>query len=448
MEQLISFLETKGLHYATPTSSDYGDLRPTFIVRDETVPAVIVRPRSMEEAASLVSCLVKTRIPFSVRGGGHDMFGRSQVDNAVTIDMRDIAHVEVNADSQTARVGGGVISMDLLTKLQQHGLTVSHPATPTVGFVGWAIHGGYGLLSTHYGLGIDQIVGAKIVDAQGHLREADEAILTAIRGAGGVVGVIVELTIKVYPTGQILAGMVFYESSDLPTTIQRYGENYQKAAEEGIPSALSIERFVINGPTGKTFMIFFVWSSDKMEEGQAWLSKVSSWTPVAMSTVTPTTIADFNEGAKSIVPNSAYGRIFSLTVKRLTPEVLDVIGQHAPRQPMNPEILFGIHEVRAECPIAEPFPCVFNMREPHLVIEIIPVASTAEGVKEVTAWGQAFYDALAKTNPANILGRYIPFTPTNEIDLHQVYGDRFDTLRKIKHEYDPENVFKNALVKP
>lgn len=203
MDRLIPFLQNKGIRYVTPKSPDYGDLRPVFIIDEETVPAVVARPGSMEDLASLVSYLKENEIPFSVRGGGHDMFGRSQCHNGVTVDMRGIAHVELSSDSRTARVGGGVISMDLLTKLQEKGVTVPHGATPMIGFVGWAIHGGYGMLSTKCGLGVDQIVGAKIVDARGRLRDADESILTVIRGAGGVVGVIAELTVKVYPIDQV-----------------------------------------------------------------------------------------------------------------------------------------------------------------------------------------------------------------------------------------------------
>lgn len=203
MDRLIQLLESKGIRYATPQSPDYGDLRPGFIVDEETVPAVVVRPRSADDVAALVSCLAENDLPFTVRGGGHDMFGRAQIHGGVTIDMRSIAHVHVDSNSQTARVGGGVISMDLLRQLQQHGVTTPHPVTPTVGLVGWAIHGGYGLLSSKYGLGVDQIVGAQVVDGQGRVREADEAMLTAIRGAGGVVGVIVELTIRVYPVNQV-----------------------------------------------------------------------------------------------------------------------------------------------------------------------------------------------------------------------------------------------------
>ena len=131
------------------------------------------------------------------------MFGRTQVKDGVTIDMRNISHINVDKTSQTARVGGGVINMDLHRELEKHAMTAAHAVTPSVGYCGWAIHGGYGLLNTHYGFGTDQIVGARVVDARGQIRDADEGLLTAIRGGGGSVGVVYELVIKIYPSEKV-----------------------------------------------------------------------------------------------------------------------------------------------------------------------------------------------------------------------------------------------------
>lgn len=72
-----------------------------------------------------------------------------------------------------------------------------------MGYVGWATLGGYGPFSTSHGLGADQIVSAKVVNAKGELVEADSELLQGIRGGGGIFGVIVELTIKVYPLKEV-----------------------------------------------------------------------------------------------------------------------------------------------------------------------------------------------------------------------------------------------------
>jgi FAD/FMN-containing dehydrogenase len=72
-----------------------------------------------------------------------------------------------------------------------------------VGYAGWSMLGGYGPFSSSYGLGVDQIVGAKVVKADGDVIDADEELLFGIRGVGGTLGVVVELTIKVYPVGKV-----------------------------------------------------------------------------------------------------------------------------------------------------------------------------------------------------------------------------------------------------
>lgn len=121
----------------------------------------------------------------------------------MTIDLREISHIHVDFESQTARLGGGVICMNMLEELQRHNVMTPYGVTLSVCQVGWATFGDYGLLNSRYGLGVDQIKGAEVVDAEGEIRDVDETLLTGIRGGGGPFGVIVELTIKVYPQDQV-----------------------------------------------------------------------------------------------------------------------------------------------------------------------------------------------------------------------------------------------------
>lgn len=54
-------------------------------------------------------------------------------------------------------------------------------------------------MSGTYGLGVDQILGATVVNYKGELIEADEDLLKGIRGGGGNLGIIVALKVKIYP---------------------------------------------------------------------------------------------------------------------------------------------------------------------------------------------------------------------------------------------------------
>lgn len=214
MDHLTEFLTNHShIHYAIPSSPDFESLRGAFVI-NTTIPAMIVRPQSAEDVAATIRVLKENHLPFTIRVGGHDMFGRSQVQDAVTIDLRELAFIHIDRENGTARLGGGVLFADLLVQLDRHGLAVPNPLVSGVGVVGWATHAGYGLLTPQCGLGVDQILQAKVVDAQGLVRDADKNMLTAIRGGGGAVGVIVELTIKVYPLGQVRIDALIYEVLD------------------------------------------------------------------------------------------------------------------------------------------------------------------------------------------------------------------------------------------
>ncbi|CEJ54980.1 hypothetical protein PMG11_01266 [Penicillium brasilianum] len=449
MDQLTEFLaKNPHIRHVTPQSPDFEELRLGFLINESNIPAIIIRPRSAEDVAALIPVLTKNNLQFAVRVGGHDMFGRSQVTNKVTIDLREISHVNVDVESQTARLGGGVICMDMLEELQKHNVTTPFGVTPSIGQVGWATFGGYGPLSSKYGLGVDQIVGAKVVDAEGKIRDADEPMLTGIRGGGGSLGVIVEITVKIYPQDQVLAGAIFFKSEDMAAVVKQYNAAYSQAKEEGLPSSLHLFQAILNSPVGKTFSLFFMWSSSDLEEGQRWLSKVSSWSPVAMSTVQPSTHKDFGAFVCSTMPKHTYGTIFTISFYDLTPEVLDVIGTHAQKQPDIPELLFGVHELRHDAPREPNLETVFDNRCAHFLIEVIPLASNLETLAEGISWGEEFISALRKTDAGNIIpSTYISLTSPKEVDMAKIYGSRYEVLKRIKKQYDPQNVFNNTLTR-
>ena len=188
-----------GLPVITPASSEYRSLRAAYQLENQTEPLAIVRPRTAEDVAAVIPLAHTHGVKITVRSGGHDIFGRSFAEGAIAIDMRPLNAVHVSEDRKTARIGGGTLMGGLLEALAKFHLITPFGSVPSVGYVGWATLGGYGQLSPHYGLGVDQIVEAKIANSKGEVVDADREMLKGIRGAGGNFGVIVELTIKVYP---------------------------------------------------------------------------------------------------------------------------------------------------------------------------------------------------------------------------------------------------------
>lgn len=202
-DALLRFLEGHpSITHYIPASPDFEDVAKAVVALCPRPPA-IVQPQCAEDVAALVSHCVSTKTPFAVRSGGHDLHGRSQVADALRIDMRDIAYVEVADDRKTARIGGGALCGGVLEALGKEGLMTSTASVSTVGYVGWATLGGYGIVSPSFGLGIDQIVSAKVVNWEGKCVVADEELLEGLRGGGGNFGIVTELTIKVYPLQEV-----------------------------------------------------------------------------------------------------------------------------------------------------------------------------------------------------------------------------------------------------
>lgn len=188
----------RNIPWIDTTSLEYESRRKIYQLDNVATPHAIACPRNTEDVAALVRYSIEANIPITVRSGGHDVFGRSIVESALCIDMRAIDFVEIAEDKKSARIGGGIRFGKLAEDLSKDGLVCPLGAVPNVGYVGWASLGGYGSLSGQYGLGLDQIIGAEVVNANAEIIQADEEMLKGIRGAGGNFGIVAGLRIKVY----------------------------------------------------------------------------------------------------------------------------------------------------------------------------------------------------------------------------------------------------------
>lgn len=107
-----------------PDSPSYNDLIATYVVSPAR-PSAVARPKTAENVQAIVRTCLAYDVDFNIRTGGHSPVGRTLVDGALLVDMRDIAYVEVGEDRATARVGGGVQTAGLLEQLGGHGLVAA-----------------------------------------------------------------------------------------------------------------------------------------------------------------------------------------------------------------------------------------------------------------------------------------------------------------------------------
>jgi hypothetical protein len=434
---------TQAKTYATD-APDYKKIEQCFVEKYVQTLGV-VRPQNRDEVASVLRFCLERNVEFTIRGGGHDCASRTLVDGALVIDMRDINHVVIAEDKKSAKVGGGILSGDLAKALGKDGLGTPTGTIASVGYTGWATLGGYGPLSSHYGLGVDQIIGVKIVNAHGEIQDANEELLVGIRGGGGSLGIIVELSIKVYPIGNILSSTIVYDSTDLSAALASYNQHYEKLLEsEQLPVYLQLQPMIAQMPGQPvSLMVIATWHGEDKDEGRSWIKNVAGAANCVMEITQEITLAEMLENNEKLVTWPSYGRVYTLNVERMTENAVKIVGRHCVNAPGG-SLIFSYHTLRsAQEPEQK---SVFGTRARHHMFEIYAILADKSIAEERVRWAAKIKADLQADDADNILeGSYISLGSHEDVDVRKIYGKHYDTLAALKRKYDPENVFKHSV---
>ncbi|KAG5024673.1 hypothetical protein JHK86_020587 [Glycine max] len=186
-------------------------------------PLAIVTALDESHVQGTVVCAKSNGIQIRIRSGGHDCEGLSYVSDVpfVVLDMFHFGSVDVDIESGTAWAESGATLGDVYYHISEKSGVHGFPAgvCPTVGAGGHFSGGGYGNLMRKYGLSVDNIIDAKLVDVNGNIldrKSMGEDLFWAIRGGGGgSFGVILSWKIKlVYVTPKVTVFKVMRNLED------------------------------------------------------------------------------------------------------------------------------------------------------------------------------------------------------------------------------------------
>jgi FAD/FMN-containing dehydrogenase len=175
----------------------------TPVSRSEQLPTLIAFAHHAEQVGPLIKCAHAAGIKAVPRTGGHHFLAYSALSDTLVIDISHIDTVHVADDKATAVVGAGIRLGALYTALGLHDRTWPGGICPTVGLSGFLSAGGFNMQMRALGLGVDNVLAAKVVTASGCLVTASPAenpdLFWAVRGGGGgLYGVVVEWTLRLH----------------------------------------------------------------------------------------------------------------------------------------------------------------------------------------------------------------------------------------------------------
>ncbi|KAJ4200809.1 hypothetical protein NW759_015784 [Fusarium solani] len=174
-------------------------------------PACFFRPESAPDVSLALIVLQHAQCPFAVKSGGHGRsVGESSINTGVTIDLKNLNHINVSEDRTSVEIGPGNRWIDVYSALDPLGVTVVGGRAGNVGVGGFLLGGGISFLTNKYGLATDNVEAFEIVLADGQIKSASPSsnpdLYKALRGGGANLGIVTSFKLTLYPQGSMWGG--------------------------------------------------------------------------------------------------------------------------------------------------------------------------------------------------------------------------------------------------
>ncbi len=171
---------------------------------DGVLPGAVARPVNTGDVRAALKYLIARDVPFRARGGGHSYEGYATLSGGAVLELTKLNWIHVNRRAGTATVGAGLQLIDVLAGLAAHGVTLPTGSCPSVGIAGVTLGGGMGLAARAFGLTVDNLISARVITADGVIRDVDRNhnpdLFWALRGGGGGnFGIVTQFTFKTHP---------------------------------------------------------------------------------------------------------------------------------------------------------------------------------------------------------------------------------------------------------
>jgi FAD/FMN-containing dehydrogenase len=432
-------------HVIRPDDPGYDDARAVFNAMIDRRPLAIVRCRDALDVAAGIRYARDHDLVLSVRGGGHGVAGNAVCDGGIMLDLSSMKDVTVDPAERTARAGPGLLLGELDAATQRFGLATPLGVMSDTGIAGLTLGGGLGWLNARYGLACDNLIGARVVTADGDIVDVgpDEHpdLLWGLRGGGGNLAVVTSFVYRLHPVSSVLAGALTHPWAAAHEVL-RHHHVFMASAPDELTSAVSLGLDAAGAPA---VTIVVCWSGDPAE-GERVLRPLRSFGPPIGDSIGLLPYLDWQRAADPAFPRGRLHYWKSGFLRHLTDAALDALLALPPTTPM-PAVGIGLQGLRGAAARVPVEATAFPHRAEQYDLLILAQWSDPARTDEQVGWTRAAFDAvrphLEDAVYVNNLGAEGPER------VRSAYGQNHARLAALKLAYDPANVFRlNQNVPP
>ncbi len=394
-------------------------------------PSVVARCRTTSDVQAAVRAARAAGVPLSVRGGGHDWAGSAIRDGGLLVDLSTMRQVIV--DGTEARVAGGATVSDVLDVARPSGYAAAGGTVGSVGFAGLTLGGGYGTLIGVIGLGVDNLLSAEVVLADGRVVTADphhEAdLFWALRGGGGNFGVVTGLRTWLHPFATVTSGTIAFGWDEARSVLRGWRDLVASADD-----ALDVMFGAMSTPNGRVLFTAPTWAGDP-GHAAAQVAGVRALGEPVLDDVGRRALANIVHAGDDMFPRGRHYHLGTRTLPGLTEGAIDAFLGSAEAMPATCALnVHHAHGAATRVPVTE---TAYAYRDDHLVVEILGSWADGDGAAE-SAWVR---DTERRLDPHALPGGWANLMARGDQRAQDAYGINTGRLLAVKKYYDPDGIF-------
>ena len=447
---------------AWPNNANYADVIPTAVAVCASEADISRCLKWVREAGSA----------FAIRSGGHNYAGFSTT-TGMLIDVRYMNAVSFDSATGLVKIGAGANNQDVANVLRPHGVSMPSGRCPTVGVSGLVLGGGWGFSATRHGPTCDSLLGTDVVLANTSVVTANKKenpdLFWALRGAaGGNLGVNSSFTVQTYsapnvtvfdmtwPPGHHLELMYALQTLQIenPRTISTRSKIVMTSAKAkpGLED-LAVTTTGLYWGSKKDFnevmQPVFAIAKPVAADDQVGVIRTERSGPLRRSGVVME--MSYWTGRDFLATDDPHGLYISknsfVGERMSTDGFTEMIkwmqrwpGGSLPQLNMGLFFAFGgaVHDVPADA-------TAYVHRNANFMFQVEPEWTPRDSPKTVAAmksWLSEYFAAMAPYLLPQSYQNFPDRSLTNFAEAY--YGDNLPRLKRVKKQYDPDNLFRFA----
>ncbi|KAL4931215.1 FAD-binding oxidoreductase [Aspergillus undulatus] len=441
----------------TGNTPAYQDATKSFwsAQQGEVKPSCIFIPSVDKDVSAAVLASQLTECPFAAKSGGHAAFaGASNIEDGITILLRDLKEVSLNDDKSVAFIGAGNNWGQVYKALEPHGVTVVGGRMSGIGVGGLITGGGISYFSNKHGWALDNVESFEVVNAKnGEILKASEKehsdLYWALRGGGNNFGLVTKFNLHTIPSSLLWGGTHVFSEDKFSDVISAFVDVAKHARDDG-----NAQQYVLFTSMGGSNIASAELTYTKDESNPAIFEKFLS-IPSVSNTTSTRTLAKYCDDLNAQDPYGKrdvfWNRSFKLDEKFANWAVKRWFEMNSVVSKI-PNALLGLtFQVITE-------PMLEKMSEaggnalgldtssgPILLMHVLGIWSNASGDETIYQFLDDFFSTIADEAESRGLGNdfiYMNYASHFQDVISSYGGDNKEKLQEIASKYDPDGVYQ------